>query len=94
VSARNFSEHDTPAVGRHEATGKHRLWAYFSNKSGSSCVTAIITFACHTYFRAISATGIRQDIEVLLQDFSRYSPAPVVLAIPQFGSAREPKLLQ
>jgi hypothetical protein len=57
-------------------------------------VTAIITFACHTYFRAISATGIRQDIEVLLQDFSRYSPAPVALAIPQFGSAREPKLLQ
>ena len=40
-------------------------------------VTAIITFACHIYFRAIAATGVRQDIEVLLENFSRYSPAAV-----------------
>jgi hypothetical protein len=57
-------------------------------------VTAITTFACYTYFRAIAATGIRQDIEVILENFSRYSPAAVALTIPQFGSAREPKLLQ
>jgi len=58
VSARNFSEHDAPAVGRHGAKGKQRLRAYLSKKNKFYVLIAT-AIAHYTNFHAIGATGLQ-----------------------------------